>query len=226
MPVLRALAAVADPEPEDLAFTVERDTDNGVDGPVGDLAVTDLDVDRVDEHDRVEPVQRTRLPRRELLETASVIREIVSRETSAPYTSAKCAAISPVVSPFAASEITSSSTPANRRCRFATIFGSNEPSRSRGTSISTSPTSVKHRLRPAAVARVALVAARGGVLGVTEVVVELRLERRLQHRLRQPGQQATRPDQLDTFAPRPLNKLLRELLIRPSAHQHSSSATV
>ena len=34
MPVLRALAAVAEPEPEDLAFTVERDTDDGVDGPV------------------------------------------------------------------------------------------------------------------------------------------------------------------------------------------------
>jgi hypothetical protein len=71
-----------------------------------------------------------------------VILEIVSFETSAPYTSARCAAISPVVSPFAAREITSSSTPASRRCRLRTIFGSNDPSRSRGTSSSTSPTSV------------------------------------------------------------------------------------
>jgi hypothetical protein len=48
-----------------------------------------------------------------------------------------------VVKPFADSEITSSSTPDNRRLRLATIFGSNEPSRSRGTSTSTGPTSVK-----------------------------------------------------------------------------------
>ncbi len=48
---------------------------------------------------------------------------------------------SPVVRPFAASEMTISSTPVRRFCRFLTIFGSNEPSRSRGTVISTGPTS-------------------------------------------------------------------------------------
>lgn len=48
----------------------------------------------------------------------------------------------PGVRPFAANEISSSSTPDIRRCRFLTIFGSNDPSRSRGTSSSTSPTSV------------------------------------------------------------------------------------
>jgi hypothetical protein len=48
-----------------------------------------------------------------------------------------------VVRPFADSEITNSSTPESRRLRLATIFGSNEPSRSRGTSICTGPTSVK-----------------------------------------------------------------------------------
>ena len=71
-----------------------------------------------------------------------MIREIVSRETCAPYTSAKCAAISPVVRPLAAREITSSSTPDRCRWRFLTIRGSNDPSRSLGTSIVTSPTSV------------------------------------------------------------------------------------
>ena len=71
-----------------------------------------------------------------------MIREIVSLDTSAPYTSAKCAAISPVVRPLAAREITSSSTPDRCRWRFLTIRGSNDPSRSHGTSSSTSPTSV------------------------------------------------------------------------------------
>jgi len=49
---------------------------------------------------------------------------IVCFETSAPYTPAKCAAISPWVSPFADREITMSSTPVSRRCLFATILGS------------------------------------------------------------------------------------------------------
>lgn len=40
-----------------------------------------------------------------------------------------------------------SSTPVSRRCRFLTICGSNEPSRSRGTTISTGPTSVSTVLR-------------------------------------------------------------------------------
>ena len=47
--------------------------------------------------------------------------------------------ISPVVSPLAYSEITIASTSVSRRCRFATMTGSNVPSRSRGTSISTGP---------------------------------------------------------------------------------------
>jgi hypothetical protein len=44
-----------------------------------------------------------------------------------------------VVSPFAYSDSTISSTSVSRRCRFFTICGSNVPSRSRGTSMSTSP---------------------------------------------------------------------------------------
>jgi len=74
--------------------------------------------------------------------TRSVIVEIVCLDTSAPYTSAMCAEISPVVNPLADSEITMSSTPDSRRCRLATIFGSNEDSRSRGTASSTGPASV------------------------------------------------------------------------------------
>ena len=74
--------------------------------------------------------------------TRSVIVEMVCLDTSAPYTSARCAEISPWVNPLADNEITRSSTPVSRRCRFATILGSNEASRSRGTSMSTGPASV------------------------------------------------------------------------------------
>ena len=74
--------------------------------------------------------------------TRSVIAVIVCFDTSAPYTSARCAQISPCVSPFADREITISSTQVSRRCLFATIFGSKLALRSRGTVISTGPVSV------------------------------------------------------------------------------------
>ena len=118
MPVLGALGAVAGPEAEDVALTLEADTDDGVDGPVGDLAVPDLDPDRVNEDHRIDGVERPRLPSRHLLEHGiGDPRDRVLRDLG-PYTSWKWArAISPVVRPFAASEITSSSTPRKRRCR-------------------------------------------------------------------------------------------------------------
>jgi len=47
-----------------------------------------------------------------------VIFDTVSRDTSVPYTSAKCACTFPVVSPFAVREVTISSTPRRRRWRF------------------------------------------------------------------------------------------------------------
>ena len=54
--------------------------------------------------------------------------------------SAKCAEISPVVRPLAYNDNTTSFTSPRRRCRLLTICGVNVPSRSRGTSISISPT--------------------------------------------------------------------------------------
>jgi hypothetical protein len=59
--------------------------------------------------------------------------------TLAPYTSAKCAEISPVVSPLAYRLSTTSSTSDSRRWRFFTITGLKVLSRSRGTSMRTSP---------------------------------------------------------------------------------------
>jgi hypothetical protein len=71
--------------------------------------------------------------------TRSVMVVMVCLDTAAPEISATCAEISPWVNPFADNEITRSSIPESRRCRFATITGSNEDSRSRATSISTGP---------------------------------------------------------------------------------------
>jgi hypothetical protein len=64
------------------------------------------------------------------------------RETFVPYTSARWACTSPVGIPLATRETTIESTPRSRRHRLGTVVGANVPSRSRGTSMPTGPTSV------------------------------------------------------------------------------------
>lgn len=56
-----------------------------------------------------------------------------------PYTSARCAAMSPGVIPRADRDNTMSSIDPSRRRRFATILASTVPARSRGTSTGTGP---------------------------------------------------------------------------------------
>jgi len=63
-PVLGALTAVTGPDHEDVAVAVDGDRHGQVDRPVRDLTVADLDVDGVDEHDRIHPVQGPVLPLR------------------------------------------------------------------------------------------------------------------------------------------------------------------
>src|SRR2546422_1686134 len=50
--------ARADPQAQHVAFAVHVDAHGDIDGPVGDLAVADLDHDRVDQHHRIDAVQR------------------------------------------------------------------------------------------------------------------------------------------------------------------------
>ncbi|GAA5005784.1 hypothetical protein GCM10023317_40410 [Actinopolymorpha pittospori] len=57
-PMFGALTAGADPHPEHVPLAGEVHPDRDLDGPVGDLPVPDLDVDSVDQHHRIEPVQR------------------------------------------------------------------------------------------------------------------------------------------------------------------------
>jgi hypothetical protein len=60
--VLGALAAVAGPQPENLAPAFGGDGQGHVDGPVGDGAVADLHVDGVNQDHRIDGVQRAALP--------------------------------------------------------------------------------------------------------------------------------------------------------------------
>jgi len=141
--------------------------------------------------------------------TASVIREIVSLQIEAPYTSAKCAEISPVVNPFAYNEIATASTSDRRRCRFATITGSNVPARSRGTLNVDLPRGVgQDRLGPGAVADVpARTTRRRVVLLMAQVLGHPLLQRRLQHRGGDRLEQPVRAGQVLTAGTSRLDQL-------------------
>ena len=68
-PVLGALAvAVADPDAQHMLAAVEIDAHSEIGGPVGDVAVADLDVQRVDEDDRIDSIEGPAAPRLELVE--------------------------------------------------------------------------------------------------------------------------------------------------------------
>jgi hypothetical protein len=62
-----AVAVLPGPQAQDVPLTVRGDPDGQVDRPVGDLALADLDLDLVDEHGRVDRVQRPAMPFGELL---------------------------------------------------------------------------------------------------------------------------------------------------------------
>jgi hypothetical protein len=68
--------------------------------------------------------------------------ETSSRDTSAPYTSARCAWISPVVRPLAYSDKIAVPDPPTRRTCLGTTSGSKLLARSRGTAIRTGPAPV------------------------------------------------------------------------------------
>ena len=115
--------------------------------------------------------------------------EMVSLDTSVPYTSARWAHTSPVVNPLAVNEMTRLSTPPKRRCRLATICGVNVPSRSRGTSIAHRPDVGDQRLGALAVAGVAVPAPLVAV--PAQVRVHLPSQGRFQEPLGQLLQQPT-----------------------------------
>ncbi len=106
-PELGAFTAVASLlDAQDVPLTVDGDADDHIHRLVPDLTIADLHHDRVDEDHRIDPVHG-RLNHSVISSTTlSVILEIVSLEIDAPYTSAKCAEISPVVKPLAVSDNT------------------------------------------------------------------------------------------------------------------------
>src|SRR5689334_14071216 len=130
--------------------------------------------------------------------TLSVIVEIVCRDTSAPYTSARCALISPVVNPFADRDSTMSSTPAQPPLPLAHDLRIETALTVPRHSNLDRPDIGEHRLGPTAVAGVPAILPGRVVLLIAEVVGNLPVQRGLEHPLRQLLQQTTFAGQLQT----------------------------
>src|ERR687898_1020225 len=105
-PELRALAAVAEPQSEDVAFPVDRDPDDDVDGLVAHSAVANFDHDGVDKDDRVDLVQRPVHPAGHLLQ--HLVGDLGNGRAghAGAVDLGQVAEISPVVKPRAYSEST------------------------------------------------------------------------------------------------------------------------
>ena len=214
VPVLGAFRAIAGPEAEDVPLALEGDADDGVDRPVGDLAVPDLDPDRVNEHNRVDRVERPLCQAAISSRTRSVIRLIVSFDTSDAVHVLEVGGDLAGRQPLRGQRDHDSSTPDNLRCRFLTIFGSKLPSRSRRHS--RSPPRRPRSAPSSNGSRCASCPYRGPrfVLRIAEVIVHLDLQRGLQHRLRQIRQQTTRTDQLHTLGASTSDQPLRQARLR------------
>jgi hypothetical protein len=111
--------------------------------------VADLNPQRVEEDDRVDRIERPVLLLAHLVEhgigdpvdQSLPRRRPVSGETATPYSSSRCPWISRTDRPRAYRLMIRSSKPSSRVCPLAIIYGWKGLLRSRGTAISTAPSS-------------------------------------------------------------------------------------
>jgi len=212
-PELGAFAAVAGPQPENVAFPAHRDSDHDIDRLVADLPVADLDHDRVDEDHRIHRVQRPVGPLDHLLDhlvgdlgdrflahrgavdLGEVRRDLPRRQP--PRRQGEDDLIDPG----------QPALPLPHDLRGEARIGV-----SRHVDLDRADLS-QHRLRANPVARVPTVPTHRIMLVIAQMLRHLLFERCLQHPLGQLVQQPVRADQLDTLVPSLGQELLGQLLL-------------
>lgn len=192
-PEPRPFRAVACPDTEDVAFPGRRDAHHDIERRVADLPVTDFHDDRVDEDHRVDRIQRPARPFGELpgdllgdpadrvlgdlrpIDLVEVRGDLPGRQT--PGGQRQHDLIDPVQAALALGHD-------HRLERPVTVPGDLDLDRA---------DLGQHRLRPGPVAHVHL--ERGLAVLVTEILGQLRVQRRFEDVLRELTQQASRPGQ-------------------------------
>lgn len=221
-PVLGALGAVAGPHPQDLPLSLDRDGEGEVDRAVGDLAVADLHMDRVDEDHRVDRVQRSGLPLDQALDDA------VGDRGDGGLGNLDAVRLGQVGGDLAVGE-------ALRRERDHQVVDAGQASgvlghdRRREGPVAVPGDRDGHRpdlggdgLGAAAVARVPAVPSFDRVLRIAEVIVYLALERCLEHELRQLLQQAPGAGQREAFGAGPVGQPTYQLRVQLVRTAHTS----
>lgn len=210
-PELGALPAGRCPDPEDVALALHGDADGAVEGPVGDLAVTDLHMDRVDEHHRVDPIQRPDQPARHVLEHGvGDLADRLPRHLGAEHLDEMRLDL-PGREPLRGEGDHHRVDALQAALTLADRLRLEGPGPVPGHVDGHRPDLCRHRLRAGPVAGVPAVMAIRGVLVIAKVLSHLDLEPRLEHPLGDVSQQTTRPDQGDTRDPSLLDELVGEL---------------
>jgi len=144
----------------------------------------------------------------------SVILEIVSLDTKAPYTSSKCAASSPSHQPAHAQQQNDLVDPLQPPLPLADDL---RPEIPRNLNLNRTDLS-EHRLGPRAVARVLTV--DDLVPLAPKALSHLRLQRGLQHRLHEPAKQTTQPHETNAQLLHPREQPLSNLLLINDLSRH------
>src|SRR6218665_206595 len=161
----------------------------------------------------------------------SVILEIVSLDTKAPYTSSKRAATSPVINPHALSNrstlmsrVGATSHQPARAQQPNDLIDPLQPPLPRADALAppppprTPPALRDPRPGPRPVARVLPVDGLGPL--VPKALSHPRLQRGLQHRLHEPAKQTTQPHETNAQLPHPREQLLSNLLLINDLSRH------
>gem|GEM_PF-3764028 len=194
-PELRTLTAIAGQDAENVTFPSRGDADSDIERLVTDLPVTDLHHDRVDEHDRVDPIQRPVLPFGHLLDhlVGDLRDRVLAHRGAVDVIEVRCDLTGG--QPTGSQREDDLVDPVQPTLPFAHDLGLKRPLTIprhvdlHGTDLG------EHRPGPRPVTGVATIACL--VLLIAEVLGHLDLESGLQHRLRQSRKQSSWADQAD-----------------------------
>lgn len=210
-PELGAFAALAGPQPEDVALACAGDPHGHVDGPVGDLPVADLDEDGVDEDHWIYRFQRPVAPFGHLAD------HLVGDPADGVFADGGAVDVGEVCRDLAGRQ-------SFCRQRQYDLINTGQATLSflddlrveaavgvTGHLDLDGPDLGEHRLGPGAVSGIAAATARWVMLVITQVLGHLRVQRGLKHVLGQLIEQPVGADQFDSLFLRLRQQLLSQL---------------
>src|ERR1039457_5099585 len=214
-PELRSFPVTVLPGPQSqhVALAVHRDAQGQVNRPVRDLALADLDIDRVDEDYRVHRIEGAALPFCQALHDPVGNRRDRLLRYFRAVDLGQVRADLPVRQPFRRQGNHHVIDPGQPPLPFSDDFRLETGIPVPGHGDFHRPGLGDHRLGTVAIAGIAAIPARWVVPGIAKVVVHLALQGTLDHHLRQLPQQPALSGHLQPASAGPLGKLAHHLLI-------------